>query len=121
MPWASSLLCCLCTDVESCCCSFLCPCIQYGWTSEKLDKDNFCGPCCLYFLCPIAACCFHTPIRGEIRARNGIEGTCCEDCLAVTFCPCCSISQESFQMKKYGKTAPEVGGGKAPVRQGMKF
>jgi len=41
------------------------------------------------------------PLRGKIRAKHGIEGDCCGDCLTVTFCSPCSLVQVYIYMYMY--------------------
>jgi len=40
-------------------------------------------------------------LRGKIRAKHGIEGDCCGDCLTVTFCSPCSLVQVYIYMYMY--------------------
>ncbi|RKO92080.1 PLAC8 family-domain-containing protein [Blyttiomyces helicus] len=47
-------------------------------------------------------CCYGgaLPIRGEIRMRANIEGTACDDCLTIWFCPCCAAVQEQQEINE---------------------
>ena len=38
-------------------------------------------------------------IRGKIREQNSIEGTTCNDCLTILFCPLCALTQEAMEVQ----------------------
>ena len=47
-------------------------------------------------------------IRWKIRQKYQIAGNCCEDCLCVSFCPCCSAMQAYHHME-LAQEAPRMG------------
>ena len=73
--------------------------IQFGVNADKMHQGDCFGSCCLYCMCPACACCFHTPKRAELRRRYNLPEEPCNDCLVVTFCPCCAIIQEGIQLQ----------------------
>jgi len=98
MDWSESLLGCF-NDTEICCCSFICPCIQFGQNVQMLDSEGDCACCCLYgwasFLTcgvfPVIAGCVK---RGEIREKYHIEGNCVQDFGTHLCCHFCALAQE---------------------------
>lgn len=46
-------------------------------------------------LCNLITIALGTAYRGKIRARFGIDGSTCGDCLLHTFCNCCAVAQEA--------------------------
>ncbi|RIA80219.1 PLAC8 family-domain-containing protein [Glomus cerebriforme] len=95
--WKFGLLDCF-EDCGLCLKTSCCPCITYGETKAKLnqDPDACLGHTLLYT-------CFHFMRidfilgglnRGEVRARHGIDGSACGDCLTHFCCNCCALIQE---------------------------
>ena len=94
-----------CFDVwGTCCLGTWCPCILYGKTRARFQTPSLpreqlpscSGACCGYatvlLFCAPFQCIFGWIQRGDIRAKYGIEGNGCMDCLAHTFCDCCVCS-----------------------------
>ena len=87
--------------MSRCCMGTWCPCILIGQTHARLQNRSLTreqlpiatGICCGWFTvflcCNPLQCIFGWMQRGDIRKRYGIEGNCCLDCLAHTFCECC--------------------------------
>lgn len=102
--WHDGLFSCF-NDLESCCLSCLCPCIQFGVNAALLNpQSSIALNCCLYCVTlQIGCCCLaHAPQRGLIIEHYEIDDAPCVDCLVTTFCACCSLAQESRQMKAKG-------------------
>ena len=76
--------------------SFLCPCYQIGRNSEHLDQS--CEVCCLLACCGLYPCTA-TFLRGMIRSNKNISGSFCQDCVVVTLCYGCALTQESEEVK----------------------
>jgi len=67
-----------------------------GKNAASLDKS-----CCGHgvgCLVPIWNIYQRTKFRKRLRKRMELEGTKTNDCLTVTFCPCCAIVQESVEI-----------------------
>jgi len=84
-------------NIGICLISFAAPCYVSGKNSEALD-----GPClkpALWCLVPGLGCVTRTIQRTELRVALRQEGTLTNDCLMVTFLPCCSLAQEAESLK----------------------
>lgn len=73
--------------------SFICPCIQFGRNAEAMGEN------CLHYglsqLVPLLDLYCRATMRGKIRDKQGIEGTCLKDLLCVWCCGPCSLAQEA--------------------------
>ncbi len=94
--WTDSLFSCF-DNCGICILSFLLPCYVVGKNGESLGK-NFCL-ICIGMEVPVWNVMLRVKIRGEIRGMQDIDGTMCNDFLAIIFCPCCSITQEAKEIK----------------------
>ncbi|KAM8927520.1 cornifelin homolog isoform 2-T2 [Pelodytes ibericus] len=86
--WDSGICDC-CKDSGICLCGAFVPCIL----ACRVAKDF--GECCCL------PCLFGTSIalRTGIRERYHIKGTICDDCVYLTFCPCCTMCQMARELK----------------------
>lgn len=53
--------------------------------------------------------------RTAIRHRDGIPGSCVEDCIAITCCPCCYLAQALNHLDLVDDAAAVVGRMPGPV------
>jgi len=114
------------SDINTCLCSFICPCIQFGLNAAELHRrtgrDGLCcggsavGACIgcflvsgpLFFLVPpgpILSCVyrlvfFQAPFRTELTRYAGIPSDCCSDCCIPFALPCLAIAQEARVLKQ---------------------
>lgn len=72
--------------------SFFCPCIQFGRNAEALGES--CMTYGLSQLVPLLNLYCRVTIRGRIREKKGIEGSCIKDLLCAWCCGPCSLAQE---------------------------
>ncbi len=83
-----------CEDIPGCLCAMcLTPCYVY-LTVEKTGESTGCAilSCC----CPIATIC----VRGNVREKKGIDGSCMGDFCSIFFCGCCTLIQMN---REYGE------------------
>jgi Cys-rich protein (TIGR01571 family) len=99
--WKASLFDCFSAGTTVCCTASFCPCVQYGYNSEKMVKGSCCSSCCVWFiLAGLGVCCFvQAPLRGSIRGRFNIESTTFRDCCISTFCTQNALCQEAKQLE----------------------
>jgi Cys-rich protein (TIGR01571 family) len=57
------------------------------------------GDCIPVMCCPI---CCQVSIRGKIREKYGLDGSCCVDFLLSAFCALCAVSQQTRQLDLKG-------------------
>ena len=97
--WHSPLCGCL-DDMASCLISWRFPAAQFGLNKQRMDGSSCGESCCAYFLLHICCQCWivHAPFRRALRDRFGLEAAPCNDCLVVSFCPCCSLAQEAREL-----------------------
>ena len=72
--------------------SFFCPCIQFGRNAEALGES-----CFMYALSqfvPLLNIYCRTTVRGRIRDKYQIDGSCFNDLLCSWCCAPCSLAQE---------------------------
>ncbi len=83
-----------CEDIPGCLCAMcLTPCYVY-LTVEKTGESTCCAilSCCF----PIATVC----VRGNVREKKGIDGSCMGDFCSILFCGCCTLIQMN---REYGE------------------
>ncbi|KAG2492997.1 hypothetical protein HYH03_008661 [Edaphochlamys debaryana] len=88
-------------SVSLCCQAFFCPCHVYGILVQRLPPGSACGAggygsgCALYAAASalLLGCVLHTGARGAVRAKYGIQGSGCGDCLAVACCSPWALAQ----------------------------
>ena len=110
--WTHGLFGCF-DNLSVCIITYFVPCVTFGQTRERLHGDGCILYGCLYAMVPFAACFLETSQRGEIRARRGIDGSCCGDFMAVLCCPLCTLVQEeqeaiALQQQQMGHTGTTV-------------
>lgn len=90
--------------------TYFCPCIVFGQAAEKIGESCCKCGCCL--LIPIANIIAFTRVRGAIREKHGIEGSCCKDFLCLLVCGFCTM----FQTAKEVEDDAAPGDGQAMAR-----
>ncbi|RUS19008.1 PLAC8 family-domain-containing protein, partial [Endogone sp. FLAS-F59071] len=89
--------------IQTCCC----PCITYGQNKDKMLGDGSCFAhgavfCLLVALTgSIGSCILGFMNRGEVRARYGIQGDGCSDCMTHCCCSCCALIQEGREINDH--------------------
>lgn len=76
--------------------------LLFYWCVHLLVSDpgvQMCKPFLVIFFTCLATCA-----RGAVRHKYKIPGSCCGDCLCVTFCSCCTLLQSFRHMKRNGDT-----------------
>ncbi|MEW5303910.1 MAG: hypothetical protein WDW36_006557 [Sanguina aurantia] len=51
-------------------------------------------------------CLYQTAVRGAVRRKYGIEGSCCADCCTSMFCGTCTTIQMTNEL--VGRNAPKL-------------
>lgn len=100
--------------VMACCC----PCVEGSYQRSAVE-DRDCTPldfvwmfCCLFVfysfkeICVLLTCrpCCMIKVRGDIRDKYGIAGSCLVDALLVLCCYCLPVSQHTRQLEMRGST-----------------
>ena len=80
-----------------CIITFLCPCYTAGKNAEALGDSCCCNA--LLSLVPILNIILHIQMRGRLRERQGIGGSCLTDSVVSLFCGCCALVQEGQETK----------------------
>ena len=83
-------------DMQTCVIAFCVPCFVFGKNAEKVGED--CLPCALAFYVPGLNMFAATKIRGLIREKRGIEGSCFNDLLMWWCCGLCALIQEAQEV-----------------------
>ncbi|CAI6334185.1 unnamed protein product [Periconia digitata] len=93
-----------CSPIGTCCMAWFCPCILHGKTRHRVrnngDMSSYscCNSSCMGF-CGLLACGvgFILPwiSRADMRAKYGLEGNGCKDCLCACCCGPCDMVQQS--------------------------
>jgi len=94
--WHNQLCGCF-SNVGICLISFIAPCYVAGKIAEYMDKS--CCVACLACFVPVWNVVNRTLQRGTVRSIVGIDGGTWNDCVKVTFCPCCALAQEAEELK----------------------
>ncbi|XP_052812180.1 uncharacterized protein LOC128239784 isoform X2 [Mya arenaria] len=95
--WAHGLFNCF-DDLGICIIAYLAPCVIFGQNAEKIGEGS-CVLCGLVYFIPILNLIEAVSVRGKIREQNSIEGTPCNDCLTIAFCPLCALVQEALEIQ----------------------
>ncbi|XP_038071475.1 placenta-specific gene 8 protein-like [Patiria miniata] len=87
--WSSGL--CECTkDKKACLLAFCCmPCFDC-YVASRL-KEFICLPLFI-------PCGGDIAMRTKLRIQENIRGSICDDCLKLTFCPCCVLAQMNSEL-----------------------
>eukprot|EP01098_Paradermamoeba_levis_P007011 TRINITY_DN2916_c0_g1_i1.p1 TRINITY_DN2916_c0_g1~~TRINITY_DN2916_c0_g1_i1.p1 ORF type:complete len:134 (-),score=33.64 TRINITY_DN2916_c0_g1_i1:137-490(-) len=101
--WTTGLCDC-CSDFETCCCAWCCPCHQFGKNIAEFhgQESDYWMYCCVYLglaLCLGCECIVGCIKRAEIRKKYNLPGNAYEDCCCHWCCWCCAISQEARELK----------------------
>ncbi|KAF7318524.1 HD domain-containing protein [Mycena chlorophos] len=109
--WSHSFFGC-CSDCGLLCYTLWCPCIMHGKNRQRLrslqesnspdlDPSSVSGSCIAWaILAPLGLGCIPQCFnRGEVRARYGIQGSGCMDCLATHYCPHADMIQVSRELE----------------------
>ncbi|KAJ9660355.1 hypothetical protein H2201_006936 [Coniosporium apollinis] len=100
--WHTNLFGC-CTPFETCCMTSCCPCITFGKTYHRMNKDSTMkgyspiNMTCLLFCIGQQLLCvpllFATMQRGDLRKKHNIAGSTFGDICTSCCCMCCSLVQ----------------------------
>jgi len=83
-------------DCKTCIISYIAPCYVFGKNAEKVGES--CIMCALAIYVPILNIYAVTKVRGLIRERRGIEGSCFNDLLIWWCCGICALVQEAQEV-----------------------
>lgn len=84
-------------DMQTCVMAYLVPCFVFGKNAEKVGES--CILCALALYVPGLNIFAVTKIRGLIREKKGIEGSCCDDLLMWWCCGLCALIQEAQEVE----------------------
>jgi len=88
------------SDIKVCLISWFCSPCQIAYQIAGVEGHE-CGisdgilPCLFPFCCAIS-------VRGKIREKYGIQGSCMNDFCVVWLCGICAITQQTRQLQKKG-------------------
>ncbi|CBY23289.1 unnamed protein product [Oikopleura dioica] len=82
-----------CGDVKTCCFVYCCSCLSQKRVAESLGGNGM-AMCLLHFCFAPCITFYH---RGQLRARDGIDGGLVGDILAVCCCTLCAMVQADRQ------------------------
>ncbi|XP_033631318.1 placenta-specific gene 8 protein-like [Asterias rubens] len=86
--WSTGLCDCM-KDPKSCLFAFIClPCFDCYLATRMREA------CCIPIMVPGG----ETAMRTKLRTQENIYGSICDDCLKVSFCPCCALAQMSREL-----------------------
>ncbi|KII66333.1 Protein PLANT CADMIUM RESISTANCE 1 [Thelohanellus kitauei] len=80
--------------LDSCLCSWCCPCIEIGYIADKVGEDFFLC-CCFELIVPWGPIIF---LRSKVRQQRNIDGSLFEDFLMGWCCTCCAIAQSASEL-----------------------
>ncbi|KAL1679624.1 PLAC8 family-domain-containing protein [Schizophyllum commune] len=113
-PWSHGL--CTCTEDCGLFCRACCdPCVIYGRNKQRYEHLHLYGvpdpqngkgekgdDACqrhAWITCFFGSgWLFQIPLRGKLRKRYGIRGSCMGDCCSSSFCQPCALAQESREL-----------------------
>lgn len=95
--WKNGLFGCF-SDTKTCVIAYFLPCYVFGKNAEKVGAGG-CVPCALALYVPGLNIWAVTKVRGIIREKRGIEGTCCMDLLTWWLCGICALIQEANEVE----------------------
>lgn len=112
LRWWKHGLCSCCEECGVCCLATVAPCFVNMENAEMRERRSACDTCLVSFM--INACtpfypCYAACERGKTRRLRNIPGNFCEDCLLMTFCQPCALTQEYRELDsavKAGELAP---------------
>ena len=81
--------------------SYYCGICQLAYQKAAVEEHE----CGIGDLIPVWCCaiCCQVTIRGKIREKYGLDGSCPVDCLVSLFCGLCAISQQTRQLDMKGQ------------------
>merc|ERR1712244_3080 len=88
-------------DIKVCCWTYAIPCYVHGKNAETVEEGS-CLKCGLAMCVPGLNLYARVKVRGMIREKAGIEGSCCDDLLKVWFCHVCALTQEANEVDSLG-------------------
>ena len=94
--WQHSLFGCF-DDFKTCIISYFVPCYVFGKNAERVGES--CVMCALALFVPILNFYAVTKIRGIIREKKGIEGSCIKDLVTWWCCGLCALVQEAQEVE----------------------
>jgi Cys-rich protein (TIGR01571 family) len=83
-------------DCKTCIFAYIVPCYVFGKHAEKVGES--CIVCALALYFPILNFYAVTKVRGLIREKKGIEGSCFNDLLVWWCCGICALIQEAQEV-----------------------
>jgi Cys-rich protein (TIGR01571 family) len=83
-------------DFKTCLIAYIVPCYVFGKNAEKVGES--CIMCALALYVPFLNFYAITKVRGLIRERRGIEGSCFNDLLTWWCCGLCALIQEAQEV-----------------------
>lgn len=95
--WKNGLFGCF-GDIKTCVITYFVPCYVFGKNAEKVGAGS-CIACALALYVPGLNIWAVTKVRGLIREKRGIEGSCCNDLLIWWFCGLCALIQEATEVE----------------------
>eukprot|EP00999_Lentomonas_sp_LEN2_P001427 NODE_2467_length_564_cov_114.613272_g2417_i0.p2 GENE.NODE_2467_length_564_cov_114.613272_g2417_i0~~NODE_2467_length_564_cov_114.613272_g2417_i0.p2 ORF type:complete len:112 (+),score=5.13 NODE_2467_length_564_cov_114.613272_g2417_i0:91-426(+) len=98
-PWDAQLFDC-CSEAKICVVTYFCAPCQLAH-QRAVVQEHECGvvDCLLMYFFGI---CCAVMVRGEIRNKYAIKGSCIGDCLTLWCCGWCAITQQHRQLKVKG-------------------
>jgi Cys-rich protein (TIGR01571 family) len=83
-------------DMKTCIIAYIVPCYVFGKNAEIVGES--CILCALAFYVPGLNIFAETKVRGLIREKKGIDGSCFNDLLMWVFCWPCALIQEAQEV-----------------------
>ena len=83
-------------DLTTCIIAYIVPCYVFGKNAEKVGEN--CLLCGLALFVPILNLYAVTKIRGIIREKKNIDGSCLNDLVYWWCCGICSLIQEAQEV-----------------------
>lgn len=97
-PWSTGLFSCF-DDMRSCLCAYFLGSCYYGCVAKRMGENSCVGSNGHATGCIPGG---HMAMRAVFRTKHGISGSICDDCLVVTCCTPCAITQLDREMNIKG-------------------